>query len=143
MRYRRGGQDRRNRERGGKRIMWLFSVPLQSLAAVIALKVTHHTYIHRQEKKQIQKQSVIASPQPNIVLPARRVIRTSLVVALYLSLNGQSLSWTCASHTLLLIVSLPVREDFLGQASKLCPSVLDYTIMAKDASMPNTPPTWR
>jgi len=33
-----------------------------------------------------------------------------------------------------------VREDLLGKALPICPTVFDYTIMAKDNSLHNTPP---
>ncbi|XP_011305706.1 probable phosphoserine aminotransferase [Fopius arisanus] len=36
-----------------------------------------------------------------------------------------------------------VREDLLGKALPVCPSVLDYTIMANDNSLYNTPPTFQ
>ena len=35
-----------------------------------------------------------------------------------------------------------VREDLLGKAAVACPTVLDFTIMAKDNSLHNTPPTF-
>ncbi|XP_067014650.2 probable phosphoserine aminotransferase [Anabrus simplex] len=35
-----------------------------------------------------------------------------------------------------------VREDLLGKAATICPTVLDFTIMAKDNSIHNTPPTF-
>lgn len=35
-----------------------------------------------------------------------------------------------------------VREDLLGQALPICPSVLDFTLQAQHDSMYNTPPTW-
>ncbi|PSN37290.1 putative phosphoserine aminotransferase [Blattella germanica] len=35
-----------------------------------------------------------------------------------------------------------VREDLLGKAATICPTVLDFTIMAKDNSLHNTPPTF-
>ncbi|MGA1497856.1 MAG: 3-phosphoserine/phosphohydroxythreonine transaminase [Steroidobacteraceae bacterium] len=35
-----------------------------------------------------------------------------------------------------------VREDLLGRARKLTPTVLDYAAMAAAGSMPNTPPTF-
>ncbi|HGJ5872919.1 MAG TPA: 3-phosphoserine/phosphohydroxythreonine transaminase [Arsenophonus apicola] len=35
-----------------------------------------------------------------------------------------------------------IREDLLGQARKTTPSILDYTILAKNDSMYNTPPTF-
>ena len=34
-----------------------------------------------------------------------------------------------------------VREDLLGSPSKHCPTVLDYTVTAKNGSLYNTPPT--
>ncbi|XP_015124525.1 probable phosphoserine aminotransferase [Diachasma alloeum] len=36
-----------------------------------------------------------------------------------------------------------VREDLLGKALPICPSVLDYTVMANDNSLYNTPPTFQ
>lgn len=36
-----------------------------------------------------------------------------------------------------------VREDLLGKASPLCPTVLDYKINADNKSLYNTPPTFR
>ena len=35
-----------------------------------------------------------------------------------------------------------VREDLLGQAMQHCPSAFDYTLVAKNNSMYNTPPTY-
>ncbi|MEA1064650.1 3-phosphoserine/phosphohydroxythreonine transaminase [Erwinia sp. HR93] len=35
-----------------------------------------------------------------------------------------------------------VREDLLGKASRYCPSILDYTVLNKNDSMFNTPPTF-
>ncbi|MDY0073581.1 MAG: 3-phosphoserine/phosphohydroxythreonine transaminase [Thauera sp.] len=35
-----------------------------------------------------------------------------------------------------------VREDLLGQAHPLCPSVFDFKVLAEHASMYNTPPTY-
>lgn len=35
-----------------------------------------------------------------------------------------------------------VREDLLGHACAMCPSIFDFTLQAKHASMYNTPPTW-
>eukprot|EP00043_Microstomoeca_roanoka_P005567 m.56560 g.56560 ORF g.56560 m.56560 type:complete len:375 (+) comp13022_c0_seq2:85-1209(+) len=35
-----------------------------------------------------------------------------------------------------------VREDLLGHAQKICPTVLDYKTMADHGSMPHTPPCW-
>ncbi|PAV01755.1 phosphoserine transaminase [Arsenophonus sp. ENCA] len=35
-----------------------------------------------------------------------------------------------------------IREDLLGRARKATPSILDYTILAKNDSMYNTPPTF-
>jgi len=35
-----------------------------------------------------------------------------------------------------------VREDLLGKAAVTCPTVLDFTVMAKDNSLHNTPPTF-
>lgn len=35
-----------------------------------------------------------------------------------------------------------IRDDLLGKAAATCPIVLDYTIMAKDNSLHNTPPTF-
>jgi phosphoserine aminotransferase len=35
-----------------------------------------------------------------------------------------------------------VREDLLGKAHQSCPSILDYTILAENDSMFNTPPTF-
>lgn len=35
-----------------------------------------------------------------------------------------------------------VRDDLLGAAASVCPTMLDYSILAKGASMHNTPPTW-
>ncbi|WP_044177922.1 3-phosphoserine/phosphohydroxythreonine transaminase [Phytobacter massiliensis] len=35
-----------------------------------------------------------------------------------------------------------VREDLLGKAQSACPSILDYTILAENDSMFNTPPTF-
>lgn len=35
-----------------------------------------------------------------------------------------------------------VREDLLGKASKTLPSILDYSVLAKNDSMFNTPPTF-
>ncbi len=35
-----------------------------------------------------------------------------------------------------------VRDDLLGQAHKMTPSILDYTVLAKSESMFNTPPTF-
>lgn len=35
-----------------------------------------------------------------------------------------------------------VRDDLLGNALPICPTVLDFTIMAKDNSLHNTPPTF-
>lgn len=36
-----------------------------------------------------------------------------------------------------------IREDFLGNASPQCPSVLNYTLMSNDNSLLNTPPCFR
>ncbi|KAF6206882.1 hypothetical protein GE061_018118 [Apolygus lucorum] len=35
-----------------------------------------------------------------------------------------------------------VREDLLGEPMKICPIVMDFTIMAQDNSLHNTPPTF-
>jgi phosphoserine aminotransferase len=35
-----------------------------------------------------------------------------------------------------------VREDLLGRARSITPSFMDYTVMAKEGSMVNTPPTY-
>ena len=35
-----------------------------------------------------------------------------------------------------------VREDLLGNARKICPTMLDYKTMAESDSMYNTPPCW-
>ncbi|TSE18346.1 Phosphoserine aminotransferase [Tepidimonas alkaliphilus] len=35
-----------------------------------------------------------------------------------------------------------VREDLLGHALPICPSVFDYRVLAEQQSMVNTPPTW-
>ena len=35
-----------------------------------------------------------------------------------------------------------VRDDLLGHALKICPSAFDYTVVAKNGSMYNTPPTY-
>ncbi|KAK6644454.1 hypothetical protein RUM43_000721 [Polyplax serrata] len=35
-----------------------------------------------------------------------------------------------------------VRDDLLGNAMPICPTVMDFTIMAKDNSLHNTPPTF-
>ncbi|XP_073984673.1 phosphoserine aminotransferase [Rhodnius prolixus] len=35
-----------------------------------------------------------------------------------------------------------VREDLLGSPMSICPTILDFTIMAKDNSLHNTPPTF-
>ncbi|WP_313296879.1 3-phosphoserine/phosphohydroxythreonine transaminase [Diaphorobacter sp.] len=35
-----------------------------------------------------------------------------------------------------------VREDLLGHALPVCPSAFDYKVVAENASMFNTPPTW-
>jgi phosphoserine aminotransferase len=35
-----------------------------------------------------------------------------------------------------------VREDLLGKAHKMCPSILDYTVLNDNDSMFNTPPTF-
>jgi phosphoserine aminotransferase len=40
------------------------------------------------------------------------------------------------------LVVLIIREDLLGHARANTPSVLDYTSMAKEGSMPNTPATY-
>jgi len=40
------------------------------------------------------------------------------------------------------LVVVIVREDLLGQARSLCPTMLDYSVAAKNASMYNTPPTF-
>ncbi|CAL4249352.1 unnamed protein product, partial [Meganyctiphanes norvegica] len=43
----------------------------------------------------------------------------------------------CAGVTVVII-----REDLLGLQLPYCPSVLDYSIMAKNKSLYNTPPTF-
>ncbi|MFO7706499.1 MAG: 3-phosphoserine/phosphohydroxythreonine transaminase [Halopseudomonas sp.] len=40
------------------------------------------------------------------------------------------------------LVVVIVREDLLGKARASCPTMLDYTVAAKHASMYNTPPTF-
>ena len=35
-----------------------------------------------------------------------------------------------------------VREDLIGQAQKICPTMLDYKVTADADSMYNTPPCW-
>lgn len=35
-----------------------------------------------------------------------------------------------------------VRDDLLGHAAKICPTVMDYKVMAANDSMYNTPPCW-
>jgi phosphoserine aminotransferase len=40
------------------------------------------------------------------------------------------------------LVVLIVREDLLGKARSTTPAILDYTSMAKEGSMPNTPATY-
>lgn len=35
-----------------------------------------------------------------------------------------------------------VREDLLGAAQKVCPTMLDYKVAADNDSMYNTPPCW-
>jgi phosphoserine aminotransferase len=40
------------------------------------------------------------------------------------------------------LVVVIVREDLLGQARSACPTMLDYTVAAKNGSMYNTPPTF-
>ncbi len=35
-----------------------------------------------------------------------------------------------------------IREDMLGKAKDICPTMLDYAIQAKNDSMYNTPPCW-
>ena len=35
-----------------------------------------------------------------------------------------------------------VRRDLLGRARKICPKIMDWTIMAEKGSMLNTPPTY-
>eukprot|EP01006_Ploeotia_vitrea_P058531 TRINITY_DN69634_c0_g1_i1.p1 TRINITY_DN69634_c0_g1~~TRINITY_DN69634_c0_g1_i1.p1 ORF type:complete len:378 (+),score=202.20 TRINITY_DN69634_c0_g1_i1:81-1136(+) len=35
-----------------------------------------------------------------------------------------------------------VRKDLLGRASKRCPAIMNYTVMAAKQSMLNTPPCW-
>lgn len=40
------------------------------------------------------------------------------------------------------LVVVIVREDLLGQARASCPTMLDYSVAAKNASMYNTPPTF-
>jgi phosphoserine aminotransferase len=35
-----------------------------------------------------------------------------------------------------------VREDLLGKAATTCPTILNFTVMAKDNSIHNTPPTF-
>ena len=35
-----------------------------------------------------------------------------------------------------------VREDLLGHALPICPTVFDYRVLAEQQSMANTPPTW-
>ncbi|XP_066586622.1 probable phosphoserine aminotransferase [Prorops nasuta] len=36
-----------------------------------------------------------------------------------------------------------VRKDLLGSPMKMCPTVLDFTVLAKDNSLHNTPPTFQ
>lgn len=36
-----------------------------------------------------------------------------------------------------------VRKDLLGNPHPHCPEILDFTVMSKTFSMPNTPCTWR
>eukprot|EP00118_Oscarella_pearsei_P028663 m.2662 g.2662 ORF g.2662 m.2662 type:complete len:377 (+) comp8825_c0_seq1:498-1628(+) len=52
-------------------------------------------------------------------------------------LAGAQKNIGCAGVTLVI-----VREDLLGKASPLCPSVLDYKITADNNSSYNTPPVW-
>ncbi len=40
------------------------------------------------------------------------------------------------------LVVVIVREDMLGEARSSCPTMLDYTVAAKNGSMYNTPPTF-
>lgn len=40
------------------------------------------------------------------------------------------------------LVVVIVREDLLGQARSACPTMLDYSVAAKNGSMYNTPPTF-
>lgn len=40
------------------------------------------------------------------------------------------------------LVVVIVREDMLGEARASCPTMLDYTVAAKNGSMYNTPPTF-
>lgn len=44
----------------------------------------------------------------------------------------------CAGVTVVIIL-----DDLLGKAKKECPSVLDFTVQAKQNSMYNTPPCYR
>lgn len=43
----------------------------------------------------------------------------------------------CAGATVVI-----VRDDLLGSPMPVCPSILDYTVMAKNNSLYNTPPTY-
>jgi phosphoserine aminotransferase len=36
-----------------------------------------------------------------------------------------------------------IRNDLLGKQSVLCPSVLNYSVMAKENSLHNTPPCFK
>lgn len=40
------------------------------------------------------------------------------------------------------VVMVIVRRDLLGKSMQICPTVLDFTIMDKDNSLHNTPPTF-
>ncbi|SDU14867.1 3-phosphoserine/phosphohydroxythreonine transaminase [Halopseudomonas salegens] len=40
------------------------------------------------------------------------------------------------------LVVVIIREDLLGRARATCPTMLDYTVAARNASMYNTPPTF-
>lgn len=36
-----------------------------------------------------------------------------------------------------------IREDIIGHAMSVCPSILDFAVMAENNSIYNTPPTFQ